>query len=111
MTLPPPRTPTADEALLGRLIGGHPTAETEVVEASAHSASVGLLVAAGVLTGDAELLSRAAALAASARERQLVALARTHLDGPFDLFDALVRDHLASYPDQLLAAWLAGRRP
>ena len=33
-----------------------------------------------------------------------------HLDGSAELFDALVRDHLATYPDHLLAAWLAGRR-
>jgi len=69
------------------------------------------LVAGAVLTGTTTALERAAELATTARERQLVVLARAHLDGAHDLFDALVRDHLASYPDHVLAAWIANRPP
>lgn len=117
------------DQLLGRLIGGDPAAEADVLQAVARTPvvtasavmsrsaqatawlpSVGLLVAGAVLAGDAEPLVRAASLARSARERRLVVLARAHLDGSAELFDALVRDHLATYPDHLLAAWLAGRR-
>ena len=43
------------------------------------------------------------------RDRQLVVLAETHLNGNTDLFDVLVRDHLADHPDHLMAAWIAGR--
>lgn len=68
------------------------------------------LVTGAVLTGSTDPLDRAAALATTARDRQLVVLARAHLDGNADLFDALVRDHLASYPDHVTAAWLATRR-
>ena len=36
-------------------------------------------------------------------------LAEALLKHHTDLFDALVRDHLAEHPDHLLAAWIAGR--
>ena len=36
-------------------------------------------------------------------------LARAHVEGAAELFDGLVRDHLASYPDHLVAAWIATR--
>ena len=49
------------------------------------------------------------AFAVSSRERQLVVLAQTYLRGDGDLFDVLVREHLAENPDHLLAAWIAGR--
>ena len=68
------------------------------------------LVAGAVLTGSTDALDRAAELATTARERQLVVLARAHLEGADDLFDGLVRDHLADYPDHVLAAWIATRR-
>jgi len=131
-------TPDARRAvdrLLGRLIGGDPTAEADVlrlversdfrlverVETTATTdpdtssttqdvPTVGLLVAGAVLAGDLAPLMRASSLATTARERQLVVLARACLSGPADLFDDLIRDHLATYPDHLLAAWLAGRR-
>jgi hypothetical protein len=101
--------PRHDSALLGRLVGGDAAAEAEVVATAAGSGSVGVLVAAAVLTGSAEHLARAAALAAGTRERQLVVLARAHVEGEAELFDGLVRDHLASYPDHLVAAWIATR--
>jgi hypothetical protein len=68
------------------------------------------LVAGAVLTGSTDPLDRAAELATCTRDRQLVVLARAHLEGADDLFDALVRDHLASYPDHVIAAWIATRR-
>ena len=45
--------------------------------------------------------------AATSRDRQLVAIARAHLDGDGDLVDALARDHLVDYPDSLIVAWIA----
>ena len=98
-----------DAALLRRLVGGDPAAEAEVLAAVADTASVGLLVAAAVLTGSADPLGRAATLAEGTRERQLVVLARAQVEGADELFDGLVRDHLASYPDHLMAAWIATR--
>ena len=100
----------ADEILLRGLIGGDAAAAEAIITHMGSTSSVAVLVAGGVLTRDTAPLARAADLASTARDRQLVVLGRTHLEGPADLFDALVRDHLASYPDHLVAAWLAGHR-
>ena len=68
-----------------------------------------VLVAASVLAADAEpLLARAAAVAESTRDRQLVAIAAAHARGERDVVDALARDHLVDHPDSVLAAWIAG---
>ena len=99
----------SDQPLLQSLVGGDPAAEAQAISSLATTSSVGVLVAGSVLTGAGAPLERAAALAVTARDRQLVVLARAHLAGDVDLFDALVRDHLASYPDHLLAAWIATR--
>ena len=73
------------------------------------TSDVPLLVAAAVLTGDTVTLDQARPLAATTRDRQLVALAAALLADRIDLLDALVRDHLAEHPDHLLASWIAGR--
>jgi hypothetical protein len=96
--------------LVHRLIGGDPSAASQVIRASETSSSPPLLVAAALLGRPGELLDRAEALATTSRDRQLVALARAHLGGDADRLDALVRDHLSEYPDNLLASWIAGRR-
>ena len=100
----------ADEVLLRGVIAGQSAAAAEIARRLHRSGSVEILVAGGVLTGDSTALLRAGRLATTTRDRQLVILARAQLEGPSDLFDALVRDHLASYPDHLLAAWLATRQ-
>jgi hypothetical protein len=97
-------------ALLLRLIGGDPTAADDVLTLAPTSKEPSLLVAAAMLSHNHAHLRRASELAASVRDRQLVVLADAHLHGNADLFDALVRDHLADYPDHLLAAWIAGQR-
>jgi hypothetical protein len=98
-----------DALLINRLVGGDPAAEADVVAALTATTSASVLAAGAVLTRSIAPLTRATDLATSARERQLVVLARAHLDGADELFDGLVRDHLASYPDHLLAAWIAAR--
>ncbi|GAB2469375.1 hypothetical protein [Xylanimonas ulmi] len=103
--------PDDDTALLLKLIGDQPDASADVLAHAADSTSTPLLVAAALLVGDAGLLTRAAQHATTTRDRQLVALAQAHLRGDADLFHALVRDHLSDYPDNLLAAWIAGRTP
>jgi hypothetical protein len=102
--------PDDNTALLHRLIGDHPDAPAEILELAAVCTSIPLLVAAAVLAGDLGLLARAARDATTTRERQLVALTEAHLRGNADLLDALVRDHLCEHPDNLLAAWIAGRQ-
>jgi hypothetical protein len=95
--------------LLHRLIGGDLSAASQVIHTSETSSSPPLLVAAALLGRQGELLDRAEALSTTSRDRQLVALARAHLGGDTDRLDALVRDHLSEYPDNLLASWIAGR--
>jgi hypothetical protein len=98
-----------EATLLNRLVGGDPAVEAEIVAALADTTSTSVLVAGAVLTGSTAPLDRATDLATTARDRQLVVLARSHLGGAAELFDGLVRDHLATYPDHLLAAWIATR--
>ena len=94
-----------------RLIGGDHAAVSAVLAGARTSHVPALLVAAAMISGDSDglLLARATAHALTTRDRQLVAVAAAHLDGNQDLFDALIRDHLADHPDNLLAAWIATR--
>jgi hypothetical protein len=103
--------PDDNIALLHRLIGDHPDAPAEVLQRAADSTSSPLLVAAALLADNLHLLTRAATHATTTRDRQLVALAEAHLRGDTDLLHVLVRDHLSEHPDNLLASWIAGRRP
>ena len=103
--------PEHTEYLLHRLIGGDTEARTDILETAATSTSPTLLVAAALVCADPEpWLSRAAVHAATTRDRQLVAITIAHFGADDDLLDALVRDHLADYPDSLLAAWIAAQR-
>jgi hypothetical protein len=71
------------------------------------STDVTTLVAAALFAPDpAPLLERAANRATSTRERQLVAIARAHIDGDQDRVSALARDHLVDHPDGVLVAWI-----
>ena len=102
--------PEHTEYLLHRLIGGDTEARTDILETAATSTSPTLLVAAALVCADPEpWLSRAAVHAATTRDRQLVAITVAHFGADEDLLDALVRDHLADYPDSLLAAWIAAQ--
>jgi hypothetical protein len=81
-----------------------------LLTAAAHeSEDPRVLVAAALAADDgAALLARAAGLAATARDRQLVAIAAAHARGERALVDALARDHLVDHPDDVLVAWMAG---
>ncbi len=105
----PTSAPHGSAQLLLRLIGGVPGAAEEVLASAPGSQDPSLLVAAGLLSDDLSYLVAAADCAHTTRERHLVVLAEAFLKHHTDLFDALVRDHLAEHPDHLLAAWIAGR--
>ena len=101
--------PILPEQLLHRLVVGDAAAIAAIVEASRISDDPMVLVAAALFAPDgAGLLARAAGMAASTRDRQLVAIAGAHLQGERDLVDALSRDHLVDHPDNVLVAWIAG---
>ncbi|MET0864465.1 MAG: hypothetical protein ABWZ98_09015 [Nakamurella sp.] len=106
-----PCGPTATEQLLRRVVGDDAAATAEILNGAATSTSAPLLVAAAMLTGKpGDYLTGAARHATTSRDRQLVQLATAHLAGDSDLLDALVREHLADYPDNILAAWIAAQR-
>ncbi len=66
-----------------------------------------VIVMAALLERQPKRLRRAAALAATTRDRQVVAIAGAHLDGKRELVDALAREHLADYPANLIVSWIA----
>ncbi|HWM21570.1 MAG TPA: hypothetical protein VNO51_17895 [Ilumatobacteraceae bacterium] len=77
---------------------------------SAHADTIDDAVAitmAAVLERQPDRLDRARTVAATSRDRQVVAVARAHLAGDRELVDALARDHLVDFPDSLIVAWIA----
>jgi hypothetical protein len=94
--------------LLRRLVVGDDEAIAEIAAASSTSDDPLVLVAAALFAPDADgLLTRAEAVAATTRDRQLVAIARAHERGERELVAALARDHLVDHPDNVLVAWIA----
>src|SRR4051794_35311212 len=95
--------------LLRRLMVGDNVAIAAIAEESRTSEDPLTLVAAALFAGDADrLLARAARIAATSRDRQVVAIASAHRRGERELVDALARDHLVDHPDNVLVAWIAG---
>ena len=66
-----------------------------------------VIVMAALHERDPIRLDRARSMAVTSRDRQVVEIARAHLDGRRDLVDALARDHLVDHPDSLIVAWIA----
>jgi hypothetical protein len=96
------------DRLIRQLIGGDATATAAIADRARTSDEPIVLVAAALIDPTTpDLLTRAMALAANTRERQLVAIATAHLDGDHELVDALARDHLVDHPDNILVAWIA----
>lgn len=101
------------DALVHRLIGGDAAARDQIVGRSRTSNDPVLLVAAALVSGQPSgpLLERAGAAATTTRDRQLVAIAAACVESDHDRLDALVRDHLADHPGNVLVAWIAATRP
>ena len=96
------------DAAVRRAIGGDDASVAEILAAADESADALTIAMAALLDGDAGRLARADLVAATSRERQVVAIARAHLAGDRELVDALARDHLVDHPDNVLVAWIAG---
>jgi len=88
-------------------IGGDAGAVEWIATHAATSRHAPVLVMAALLALDPAPLDRARVLATTSRDRQIVEIARAHLDGRSDQVDALARDHLVDHPDSLLVAWIA----
>src|SRR4051794_30111082 len=98
--------PTRPAQLIHQLLVGDAAAVAALVEASRASDDPMILVTAALFAADGDgLLARAGGVAATTRDRQLVAIAAAHLRGDRDLVDALARDHLVDHPDNVLVAW------
>jgi hypothetical protein len=97
------------EQLIHQLAVGDAAAIAEIVAAAQTSDEPMVLVAAALFAPDgAGLMDRAGGMAATTRDRQLVAIAGAHLRGERELVDALAREHLVDHPDNVLVAWIAG---
>jgi hypothetical protein len=97
------------QSILEAIVLGDSLAAAEIVQHAGGSDDVALLVAAAVFAHDLDLLTRAAAVAETTRERQLVAIASAHLRGDAPRVRDLARDHLADHPDSVLVAWISAR--
>ncbi len=95
------------ETVIRQAIGGDAGAIAWITAHADTSESVVLVVMAALLEHRAGPLDHADELAVTSRDRQLVAIARSHLAGARDLVDALARDHLVDHPDSLIVAWVA----
>lgn len=105
-------TPGDTDTLIRGVIGGDRRTAARIVDQGRKSDEPVLLVAAALLEPPAtELMNRATVLAATTRDRQLVAIATAHLGGDREQVDALARDHLVDHPDSVLVAWIAAGGP
>jgi hypothetical protein len=94
-------------AVVRRAIGGEAAAIAWIAANSDVSADATVLAMGAVLGSHAGRLDEALTMATSRRDRQIVAIARAHLDSNVELVDALARDHLVDFPDSYIVAWLA----
>jgi len=90
-----------------RAMGGDHDAIDWIVGQADTSDTVVVVVMAALLQQDAGLLMRAGQAAGTSRDRQVIVIARAHLDREAELVDALARDHLVDYPDSLIVSWIA----
>ena len=102
-----PMTADSVETVIRQAIGGDPCAISSILRQAETSESAVVLAMAALLERLPDRLDRARDVAATNRDRQVVELARAHLDGRNELVDALARDHLADHPDSLIVAWIA----
>jgi hypothetical protein len=95
------------ETVIRQAIGGDAGATSWILVQADTTASAVVIAMAALLERLPGRLDRARDAAATSRDRQVVEIARAHLDGQSELVDALARDHLVDYPDSLIVAWIA----
>jgi hypothetical protein len=99
--------PAQPENVIHQLAVGDQAARTRIVQQARTSTDVTIVVAAALFApAGSGLMARAARLAVTTRDRQLVAIATARLDGDVDRVEDLARDHLADHPDSVLVAWI-----
>ena len=105
--------PAEPDDVIHHLVVGGDAAIAEIIEQAHTTDDVTTMVAAALFAPDpGDLLQRAAGVAQTTRDRQVVAIAVAHVAGDADRVDALARDHLVDHPDSILVAWIsANTRP
>jgi hypothetical protein len=99
--------PAPPDNVIHQLAVGDEAAIARILQQARTSNDVTTVVAAAFFApAGSELMARAATLAVTTRDRQLVAIATAHLDGHADRVRDLARDHLADHPDSVLVAWI-----
>lgn len=102
-----PMTDDSVDTVIRQAIGGDLGATAWIVAQADHSQLPLVIAMAALLERQTGRLGRALSAASTSRDRQVVQIARAHLDGNSDLVDALARDHLVDFPDSLIVAWIA----
>lgn len=99
--------PGKPEVVIHQLAVGDQAAIARIVKQAQTSDDVTTVVAAAFFApAGTDLMARAATLAVTTRDRQLVEIATAHLRGDADRAEDLARDHLADHPDSVLVAWI-----
>ena len=94
--------------VIHQLVVGGDNAIAGIIEQAQTTDDVTTIVAAALFAPvPGDLLDRAAGVATSTRDRQVVAIAVAHVAGDTDRVDALARDHLVDHPDSVLVAWIS----
>jgi enterochelin esterase-like enzyme len=99
-------------AVLGRLLAGDPLAAVLVAAAVRdHPESFDAAAAfAASVDSSPESLERARALAKTRRDRQHLVIVECWLSGDAARTTLLARDHLASFPDDVVVSWLVAQQ-
>jgi hypothetical protein len=100
-------TDDGNHTAIRQAIGGDASSISWILTHADTTEDAVVVAMAALLERHPRRLSRAEGFAATSRDRQVVAIARAHLDGASELVDALARDHLVDYPDSLIVAWIA----
>jgi hypothetical protein len=95
------------EIVIRQAIGGDADAIAWILGHAGTTDETIVIAMAALLERNPNRLDHARLVAATSRDRQVVAIAGAHLDGDSDLVDALARDHLVDFPDSLIVAWIA----
>jgi hypothetical protein len=100
--------PAESANVIHQLAVGGDAAIAQVIEGARTSDDVITVVAAALFApaGNNDLMKRAATLATTTRDRQLVTIAIAHLEGNAGRVEDLARDHLVDHPDSVLVAWI-----
>jgi hypothetical protein len=100
--------PAQPDDVIHHLVVGDDAAIAEIIEQAHATDDVTTMVAAALFAAvPGDLLERAAGIAQTTRDRQVVAIAVAHVAGDADRVDALARDHLVDHPDSVLVAWIS----